>query len=132
MEHTRDDILLPLAITVVIDHKVRDPERKAFITQAQGLLDLLEMEPMSEAELTAWFEERETELDEKLSGKRRNTAVLAALSRFKDDLIVENIYEAMVAISISDEEFVHEESDLIKSAGAIWGFPKPPIKVVRK
>jgi hypothetical protein len=44
---------------------------------------------------------------------------------------MENIYDAMVAISVSDNEFVVDESELIKSAATIWGFSRPPIKVDR-
>jgi len=45
-------------------------------------------------------------------------------------LHVENIFDAMVSISISDEEYRREESELIKSAASIWGYRRPPIKVV--
>ena len=131
MTHTLDDILLPLAITVIIDNKVRDPERKAFVERANGLLELFEMETLSREDLMGWFASKKDILEEKLNGKRRNTTVLSALSKFEDDVEVENVYDAMVAISVSDQKFVREESDLIKSAGAIWGFPKPPIKVVQ-
>ena len=130
--YTRDDLLTPLAIAVIIDNKVRDPELTAFITQAQGLLELFDLAPMEPDNVRDWFLAHSPELEEKLSGKRRNTTVLRALAKFENDLEVENIYDAMVAISVSDKEFVVEESDLMKSAGAIWGFPKPPIKVDRK
>jgi len=131
MEYSVNDILLPLAITVIIDQKVRDPEKQAFIEQASGLIELFELPSMDEDTLMEWFKNQEEELTEKLSSKRRNSTVLRALSRFSDDVYVENIYDAMVAISLSDKEFVQDESDLVKSAGALWGFPKPPIKVDR-
>jgi hypothetical protein len=86
---------------------------------------------MNDSDLMTWFDTHKEKLSEDLQGKRRNTTVLRALSKFQDDMAVENLYEAMVAISVSDKEFVREESDLIKSAGAIWGFPKPPIKIDR-
>jgi hypothetical protein len=54
---------------------------------------------------------------------------LRALSRFKDDRDVEAVYDAMVSISVSDAEYVRSESDLMKSAAAIWGFERPPLKV---
>lgn len=130
--YTRDDLLLPLAIAVIIDNKVRDPELKAFVTQAQGLLELFELTPMETDDIKQWFQEQSPELEGKLAGKRRNTTVLRALTKFEGDLEVENIYDAMVAISVSDKEFVVEESDLMKSAAAIWGFLRPPIKVDRK
>jgi len=46
-------------------------------------------------------------------------------------MIMENIYDAMVQISVCDNEFREEESDLIKSAASIWGYQRPPIKIVR-
>lgn len=126
---THDDILTPLALTVIIDHKVREPEMTEFYRQAAGLIELFELEPMSETDLKAWYDKHYPELDEKLSGKKKNTMVLRALTRFTDDVHIENLYEAMLAISISDKEYVKEESDLIKSAASIWGFSRPPFKV---
>ena len=128
---THNDILTPLALTVIIDHKVREPEMTEFCRQATGLLELFELEPMSEDDLTSWYKKHHKELDEKLSGKRKNTLVLRALTRFKDQVHIENIYDAMLAISISDKEYVKEESELIKSAASIWGFSRPPFKVIK-
>ena len=126
---TLDDILTPLALTVIIDHKVRDPEMKEFCIQAAGLIELFELEEMSEAELLSWYKKHHDDLGEKLSGKRKNTIVLRALTRFTDDVHIENLYDAMLAISISDKEYVKEESELIRSAASIWGFSRPPFKV---
>lgn len=126
---THDDILTPLALTVIIDHKVREPEMTEFCRQASGLIELFELEDMSETELMSWYESHHAELDEKLSGKRKNTLVLRALTRFTEQVHIENIYDAMLAISISDKEYVKEESELIKSAASIWGFSRPPFKV---
>ena len=129
--YTHDEVLLPLAITVIIDNKVRQPEITSLTRQANGLLDLFSLDPMSDDEILAWFKTHETELEKKLKGPRRNTLVLRALSRFKEARDVEAVYDAMVSISVSDKEYVKSESELIKSAGAIWGFPRPPIKVDR-
>jgi len=84
---------------------------------------------MSKSELHSWYEGQHDELTKKLSGKRKNTMVLRALTRFTDDVHIENLYEAMLAISISDKEYVKEESDLIRSAASIWGFSRPPFKI---
>jgi len=46
-----DDILMPLAVTVIIDTKVRDTEIAEFCRQAQGLIDLLGIEEMSVSDL---------------------------------------------------------------------------------
>jgi len=128
---THDDILLPLAITVVIDKKVKKPEMQSLYTQAKGLFELFELPQLKDAEILKWFKARETDLAAKLKSPRRNTLVLRALSRFKHDQDVEAVYDAMVSISVSDQEYVVAESELIKSAAAIWGFPRPPIKVDR-
>lgn len=128
---THDDILTPLALTVIIDHKVRDPEMQEFCRQAAGLIELFELEPMTEDDLVAWYKKHHDALDEALTGRRKNTIVLRALTRFKEQIHIENIYDAMLAISISDKEYVEEESELIKSAASIWGFTRPPFKVSR-
>lgn len=129
--YTHDDILLPLAITVIIDKKVRQPEMNSLGRQATGLFDLFDLRPLTNKEILAWFKEHAEDLETKLKGPRRNTLVLRALSRFKDDRDVEAVYDAMVSISVSDKEYVKAESELIKSAASIWGFPRPPIKIDR-
>ena len=129
--YTVNDILTPLALTVIIDNKVREPEMKEFCRQAAGLIELFDFDPMTEDDLIAWYAEHQDELSEKLTGKRRNTMVLRSLTRFKDQIHIENLYDAMLAISISDKEYVKEESELIRSAASIWGFSRPPFKVSR-
>lgn len=128
--YTHADILTPLAITVIIDNKIRDPEMTEFASQANELLPLFGVDPLSPDEIVKWFNENEKIIFEKLQGKRRNTTILIALSRFKEDVHVENMYEAMIAISICDKEYKREESELIQSAASIWGYNRPPIKVV--
>jgi len=90
------------------------------------------MPAMDEKALMDWFNSHADDLQEKLHSKRKNTLILKSLTRFKKDVEVENIFDAMVAISISDNEYVVDESELIKSAATIWGFLRPPIKVDRK
>lgn len=131
VDYTHDDVLLPLAITVIIDKKVRQPEMQSMITQAKGLFELFDISMLSDEAIKTWFKTNAKELETKLKGPRRNTLVLRALSRFKRDQDVEAVYDAMVSISISDKEYVVSESELIKSAASIWGFPRPPIKVDR-
>lgn len=127
---THDDILMPLALTVIIDNKVRDPELIAFRRQAVGLFGLFDLPGMSESEVEHWFKNNEAGIKDTLSKRGKNTAILRALTRFSEDIHVENLYDAMVAISISDKEYKREESDLIKSAAAIWGYQRPPFKIV--
>ena len=126
-----EDILTPLALTVIIDNKVRDPEMSAFCVQAAGLIELFELDPMTDDALLDWYTRHEDGLGAALTGKRKNTMILRALTRFKEDSQVEAIYDAMLAISISDKEYHAQESDLIKSAASIWGFSRPPFKVIR-
>ncbi len=127
---THDDILMPLALTVIIDNKVRDPELKAFREQAMALFPLFDLPPKSEKDVGAWFKSHESTIKETLNTRGKNTAILRALTRFSEDLHVENLFDAMVTISVSDKEYKREESDLVKSAAAIWGFQRPPLKVV--
>jgi len=129
---TLDDVLTPLALTVIIDQKVRDPEMNAYIEQGLGLAELFGFEGLTHDDLRNWYESHAPELKEKLTGKRRNTLVLRALTRFKEDVHIENVYDAMVAISVSDKEFHVEESELIRSAASIWGFERPPLKVDKR
>jgi len=102
-----------------------------YYRQAAALIELFELDDMTQDELIAWYNSHSDEFSAKLSGPRRNTFVLRALTRFTDDVHIENLYEAMLAISISDEEYVKEESELVKSAASIWGFTRPPFKVSR-
>jgi len=126
---TLDDILLPLAITVIIDSKIKEPELNAFIEQGVGLSDLFELSGITDKVVREWYEENSEPLREKLSGKRRNTLVLRALTRFQDEMRIDNVFEAMVSISVSDHEYHEEESELIRSAASVWGLQRPPLKV---
>ena len=128
-DFTVDDILMPLAITVIIDKKIRDPEMNAYCEWAETLMPLFNLPIPPRKDIIDWFNNHEPIISEKLKGPRKNTSVLVALTKFKEDIHVENIYEAMVAISICDQEYKREESELIKSAGLIWGYNRPPIKV---
>jgi len=126
---SHDEIFTPLALTVVIDTKVREPEMKEFCLRAQELCELFELEPQSKEQILDWFEANAKNIQDGLTGPRKNTFVLRTLTRFKEDHHVENLYEAMLAISISDKEYVKQESELIKSAASIWGYQRPPFRV---
>ncbi len=130
-----DDILTPLALTVIIDNKVRDPELSEFVVQAEGILELLNHDAPQESAMTSrdifdWYHAHEPELVARIKAKRKNTYILTILARFKDDdMAVEAMYDAMLAISISDKEYHEHESDLVKSAASLWGYQRPPFKV---
>lgn len=126
------DILMPLAITVIIDSKVKEREIDSFIEQGVALASLFGIHNINRETVLNWYKSNETVLREKLAGKRRNTLVLRSLTRFKDDVHIENVFEAMVAISVSDDEYHYQESELIRSAAAIWGYQRPPIKVDKR
>jgi len=126
---SHDDVFTPLALTVIIDNKVRDPEMKEFCVRGQELCKLFELEELSEDQIIDWFKSHSSEIEQGLKGTRKNTFVLHTLTRFKEDIHVENLYEAMLAISISDKEYVKQESELVKSAASIWGYQRPPFRI---
>lgn len=124
-----DSLLTVLAITVIIDQKIRNPEMTEFCDQAAGLAELYCDVPFTTHEAKVWFEREEAAILQSLQGRGRNTAILKAISAVKDPAMRENLYDAMVTISISDSEYHKQESDLVRSAAAIWGFSRPPLKV---
>ena len=79
-DYTLDQVLTPLAITVIIDNKIRDPEMNAFCEWADTLLPLFNLQAPSRAALIKWFEDHEKQLKKKLEGPRKNTTILIALS----------------------------------------------------
>ena len=127
---THDDILMPLALAVIIDKKVRDPELHAFREQAVALIPLFGLPAITAEDAGNWFKKHEAGIKDTLAKRGKNTAILRALTRFTEAVHVENLYDAMVTISVSDKEFKREESDLVKSAASIWGFQRPPFKVI--
>ncbi|MEL6687733.1 MAG: TerB family tellurite resistance protein, partial [Pseudomonadota bacterium] len=129
--HTIDDILTPLAIAVVIDHKVREVEETAFAELADGLLELFGYKPMGAKAILKWFDDHQESLEDQLWEKGGNTMVLRALTRFKKPVYCEAIYDALVSIAVADKEYVPEESRLIKSAASIYGYQRPPIPITR-
>lgn len=128
---THDDILTPLALTVIIDTKVKAIEITEFITQAKGLFELFELPEMSDDEISNWLMNHRVEFEAALNSNRKNTVILKSLTRFTEDAHIECLYDAILAICVSDEEYVLEESQLIKSAASIWGYARPPFKVTR-
>ena len=131
MRHSFDDILAPLAITVIIDHKVKAVEQTEFVVQAKGLLEFFGHDARSPDDLIAWFNSIRDDLSDQLWNKGGNTLVLHALTKFKEQADCEAVFDAMMAISLADNAFVPEESRLIKSAAALYGFQRPPVKVDR-
>ena len=129
--HDLDTILTPLAIAVIIDHQVKSVEKTTFVERAQGLLEYFGHDVLDRKALLAWFAEASKRLEDQLWDRGGNTVVLRALASFRDDAECEAIYDALVAISVADEKFVPDESRLIKSAAAIYGFDLPPIPVDR-
>ena len=129
---TIDEILTPLALTVIIDNKIRDPEMSEFLVQAEGMIDALDdFDSMPAKNVLAWFNAHEEGLVDKLKGRSKNTFILKSLTRFQgNDALIEAMYDAMLAISISDKEYHADESDLIKSAASLWGYVRPPFKVI--
>lgn len=126
-----NDILMPLALTVIIDSKVRDPELFEFKRQSAALFNLFGLSPMTKQSLDKWFTNHEKDIRSLVEGPKKNTAILRALTRIKEPAHMEAMYDAMVTISVCDKEYNTEESKLIKSAASIWGFQRPPIKVDR-
>lgn len=129
--HSVDDILMPLAIAVVIDHKVRDVEESAFVELSNGLLELFGHPVMEPDAIMAWFAARKDALEDQLWDRGGNTLVLKALIQFSDPAHREAVYDALVTIAVADGEYVTEESRLIKSAAAIYGFERPPVAIFR-
>ena len=126
-----DDILRPLAIAVIIDHKVRSVEQTAFLEQGRGLLEFFGHDAPTDADMLDWFASNSEQLEDQLWDKGGNTIVLRALTRFKGDAACEAVFDAMVAISLADQEYVREESRLIRTAATLYGYPLPPIRVDR-
>lgn len=129
-----DELLTPLALTVIIDNKVRDPEMNEFAVQAEGLLEMLEYTgEVTREKILLWFKRNEPSILEAIRGRKKNTFILKSLTRFKDNTpLIEAIYDAMLAISISDKEYHIDESELIKSASSLWGYVRPPFKVISR
>jgi len=118
---TYTEILTPLALMVVIDDEVRAAEMDAFCAQAQGLMEIFERDALSPEALRKWYDDHQADLKHDLSSTNKPITILRAFTRFKDRPEAKAIYEAMLAISISDKEYHAEESGLLKSAASIWG-----------
>lgn len=122
------DVLRVLAICVIVDDKIRDKEVQEFTRQAIGLSEICHAD-LTEASAKTWFETNKPIILDAMAGRGRNTVILKALTRIKDEALRENIYDSMIAISISDKEYHRDESDLVRSAASIWGYTRPPLKV---
>lgn len=125
-----EDVLHVLAIAVIIDEKILEREVEEFIRQAEGLYSLFAQD-QDRSGARDWFIANKPKILEQMASRGRNTVILKALTRVKDPMVRENLYDAMIAVSMSDEEYHKEESDFIRSAASIWGYARPPFKVSR-
>lgn len=126
-----DHALYVLAITVIIDQRVRERELSEFCEQATGMAPLCGFTGFNDKTALDWYENHQADIREHLSGRSRNTVILKAITRVQDEVVREALYDAMLAVSISDDEYHQKESDLVKSAAAIWGYIRPPFKVAK-
>lgn len=118
-----------LAITVVIDSRVHKIELTEFEKQAEGLSELFDAGDPIKADYIQWYNDNFAEIKDKLDGRSRNTVILKAITTIEDPAVREALYDAMLAVSISDEDYHRKESDFVRSAAAIWGYMRPPFKV---
>ena len=126
-----DYALHVLAITVIIDQRVRERELSEFCEQATGMAHLCGCAGFNDVSALDWYEKHQADIRKSLSGRSRNTAILKAITRVKDDVVREALYDAMLAVSISDDEYHQKESELVRSAASIWGYARPPFKVAK-
>ncbi len=125
------NVLRILAITVIIDGRVREAELAAFVEHAQGMAPLCGENDITEQWLQNWYDKNKISIVEQMQGRGKNTTILKAFATVKDDAIREALFDAIIHIAVSDKEYHESESDLVRSAAAIWGFVRPPIKVFR-
>jgi len=125
------NVLRILAITVIIDGRVREAELAAFVEHAQGMSPLCGQTDVTKEWLQDWYDKNKKGIMNEMDGRGKNTTILKAFATVKDDAIRESLFDAIIHIAVSDKEYHESESDLVRSAAAIWGFVRPPIKVFR-
>jgi len=125
------NVLRILAITVIIDGRVREAELAAFMEHAKGMAPLCGQEDVTDEWLQNWYDQNKTRIINEIDGRGKNTTILKAFATVKTDAIRESLFDAIIHIAVSDKEYHEAESDLVRSAAAIWGFVRPPIKVFR-
>lgn len=126
-----NNVLRILAITVIIDGRVREAELAAFIEHAKGMASLCDQEDISSAWLQNWYDKNKLTIIDQMQGRGKNTTILKAFATVKEPAIREALFDSIIHIAVSDKEYHEAENDLVRSAAAIWGFVRPPIKVVR-
>lgn len=126
-----NNVLRILAITVIIDGRVREAELAAFIEHAKGMASLCDQEDISSTWLQNWYDKNKLTIIDQMQGRGKNTTILKAFATVKEPAIREALFDSIIHIAVSDKEYHEAENDLVRSAAAIWGFVRPPIKVVR-
>ena len=124
MSYTHDDILMPLAITVVIDQKVRTPELRSFTQQATGLIELFELDP-----------KQKLPTDDQFTGAEiRSCCRLAALLDIPLVQSAINVVPVAVTANESVDALRNWASGrcLDSEAGGIYQFKKPKARARRK
>lgn len=119
-EQVWENVLTLLAIVVLADHRVRDPEMVEFCHEA-GLINH-ETSPeriMTAGQLRRWFNANRDRIDAALI-KDIEGFTAETLKAVTDPELRRLILQAMFAISICDYELHDEENEILKTAISTW------------
>lgn len=123
-----DDILRLLAIAVLADHRLRDPELIEFCHEAQTLNYHINSERIvSRRELMDWFSKVRPEISEILDGPTplAEAYIKAAFEKITDSALQPHILQSIFGICICDYDLDDEESRMIQLGMTIWGIGLP-------
>lgn len=125
-----DNILHLLAIAVLADRRVRDPELIEFCHEAQRICRAYYPDKiMPRADLRDWFLARQDALKAKLSSDNANSVILSAVQSIPEGPLRATILQAIFSISICDYDLDDKESALVHLCQREWNIPLPDLEL---
>ena len=116
-----DNILTLLAIAVLADHKLRDPELIEFCHEAQLLNDLIDPDRiLSRRSLLDWFHHYRSEIDAKLQGPDADIFIRQSFDEITNTELRPHILQSIFGICICDYDLHDEEAHVIQIGVKAW------------
>lgn len=120
------DVLTVLAIAVLADHRLRDPELVEFCHEAKRLSNKYQPDViMTRTHLRNWFFDNRLPLSSRLESDKAHEFMEAAIRKIDGAELQSDMLQSIFGIVVCDYHLDDEEAFMLKLAVEIWGMPVP-------
>lgn len=120
----QDEILTLLAISILVDKRLRDEEISAFCQEAQSLMrEFKDQDLMPRTEFKRWLAAHKDSISRQLSGNNRNSYMSGAVNNILDPKLRKSILLSLFKLSVSDFNLHAHETELLLLCKNEWDIP---------